>query len=513
VGFQTSVAQPWRRTVAGLAVTVGGIALATGALVPFRDHISADAAALVLVVPVVLGVIVGGFPAAVAGVIAGFLAYDFFFIRPFHTLSVGRAENWIGLVVYAVVGLAVGLVVDQLQRARLEAQRHADETQVLYDLSRLIAAEPTVDAGLHRVLRQLRGAVSASTTAVVSDEGDTPEVTAIEGDRFHDDHIAALGPILASADLSAGPIVADQLTAIPLDAPTGRLGFLVVAGDHLQDDARRLLVPFAKQMAITVERARLAEEATRSKTLEEVDRLRSALMGAVSHDLRTPLACIKASVSDLLDSSVALDDTDRVTLLSTIEDEADRLTRLVANLLDMSRIEAGALEVRRTATPIDELVETVVNRLGTSVLRGHPVTVDADEDLPLGDIDYVLIDQLLTNLLENAAQHGPDRGPIRVHTTCLVSGWIDIHVVDQGPGIDVVERDRIFGLFYRLRQAGPRPSGTGLGLAICHAIALAHGGRIWIESTPGGGATFVVRLPAAVAQQRSGPLLRDLSAE
>jgi K+-sensing histidine kinase KdpD len=363
--------------IAGWVVTLAGLAVATAGLLPFRSDITVATAALVLVVPVALGVAVGGFSAVPVGVAAGFLTFDFFFIPPYSTFYVTEWEDWISLVVYAMVGCTVGGVVAQLGRAQREAEARRAEAQLLW-----------------------------------------------------------------------------------------------------------------------AERARLVEESNRLQLLEEVDRLRAALIGSVSHDLRTPLASIKASISDLADPGLLLSDDDRATLLRTTEEETDRLTRLVTNLLDMSRIQAGALVPHTSATPLDELIGAVAGRLAPMLGEGR-LAVEIADGLPLADVDYLLVEQVLSNLLENAARYTPPGTAVTVRATAAGGDEVEVAVVDHGPGVAEEQRERIFDQFYRLRAEGQGPVGTGMGLAIVKGIAEAHGGRIWVETTPGGGATFVLRLPVA----------------
>ena len=365
--------------LAGWFVTLAGLAVATAGLLPVRGKITTATAALVLVVPVALGVAVGGFPAVPLGVVAGFLTFDFVFIPPYYTFYVTALEDWVSLVVYACVGCTVGVVVARLRRAQREAEARRAEAQQL-----------------------------------------------------------------------------------------------------------------------STERERLVDESNRVRLLEEVDRLRAALMGSVSHDLRTPLASIKASISDLADPGLHLSDEDRVTLLRTTEEETDRLTRLVTNLLDMSRIQAGALVPHRSATPLDELIGAVVARLA-GIFAEHRLRVELADSLPLADVDYLLIEQVLSNLLENAARYTPPGTAVTVRARPVGdgAGEVEVTVVDHGPGVAEEERERIFDEFYRPRDKGRGPVGTGFGLAIVKGIVEAHGGRIWVEPTPGGGATFALRLPAA----------------
>jgi two-component system sensor histidine kinase KdpD len=258
---------------------------------------------------------------------------------------------------------------------------------------------------------------------------------------------------------------------------------------------RRVLATFANQAALAVEQGQRDEERHHAEALVETDRLRTALLNSVSHDLRTPLASIKASASSLLDEEVSWDAEQRREFLTTIDTEADRLTRLVHNLLDMSRIEAGALDPRPVETSVADLVGPVVRRARQRTRQR--VDADVPDNLPAVLVDPVRADQLLTNLLDNARVYAA-RGPVAVVARPgSAAGEVEIRVIDHGPGIPGPERERVFDQFYRLKAGGKRPGGTGMGLAICRGIARAHGGRLWVETTPGGGSTFVLTLPVA----------------
>jgi two-component system sensor histidine kinase KdpD len=235
--------------------------------------------------------------------------------------------------------------------------------------------------------------------------------------------------------------------------------------------------------------ARMATELEKLAVMEEVDRQRSALLRSVSHDLRTPLATIRAVSSDLRDG-VTYDDATRTELLGLVSDEAERLDRLVANLLSMSRIEAGAFAPDRQAVDLEELITTAAGRIARA-LRERRVELELDPDLPLVDVDYTQIDQVVTNLLENAARHSAPRSTVRVTARAKDDGWVTVAVEDSGTGVLPTERQRIFEAFHR--SDGSRSS--GIGLAICKAVVEAHGGTIAVHDTPGGGAHFVFTLP------------------
>jgi two-component system sensor histidine kinase KdpD len=252
-----------------------------------------------------------------------------------------------------------------------------------------------------------------------------------------------------------------------------------------------VLATFANQAALAVEWGQQEEQRNRALALQETDRLRTALLNSVSHDLRTPLASIKASASSLLDREVRWDDAERDDFLATINTEADRLTRLVHNLLDMSRIEAGALDPRLIESSVAEVAGPVVRRARAA--SGQLVVVDVPEELPPVLADPVRLDQVLTNLLDNARSYAAD-SPVEV-VARQAGDTVELRVVDHGPGIPASERERVFDQFYRV-ESGRRPEGTGMGLAICRGIMLAHGGTLRVETTPGGGASFVLTLPA-----------------
>jgi two-component system sensor histidine kinase KdpD len=244
-------------------------------------------------------------------------------------------------------------------------------------------------------------------------------------------------------------------------------------------------------MALAVEGMQLAVTAREAQMEAETNKLRAALFSSVTHDLRTPLASITASVTSLLDSAATFAEHDREELLATIKQEAERLNRLVGNLLDLSRLRAGALVPTRNLAAIDELVEGVLARLEPT-LRGHTVRLLAREDVPEVSADVVQVDQLLTNVLENAAKFSPAGSQIAISTT-LWQGRVRVTVADQGRGIPEADRERVFEPF--VRGAATDGAGTGLGLSIARAVAVVHGGSIWIETAPGGGTAVVFELP------------------
>ncbi|MGH2584943.1 MAG: GAF domain-containing sensor histidine kinase, partial [Dehalococcoidia bacterium] len=285
---------------------------------------------------------------------------------------------------------------------------------------------------------------------------------------------------------------------VPLHLGSQTIGILQLVGRLearvFTSDERRLMEAFADEAALAVDRDRLLHEAGRAQALQEADRLKSALLSAVSHDLRTPLASIKASVSSLLQQDVTWDTESRHEFLTAIDEETDRLTRLVSNLLDLSRIEGGALRPDKDWYDVRELIETVAGRL-ERVVTAHRLVLTIAPDAGAAPFDYVQLGQVLANLIENAAKFSPPGTAITIAARRL-AGEVEISVADQGPGIPTEERPRVFEKFYRIERGGGGPGGAGLGLAISKGFVEAHGGSIRIEEADGAGARFVVTLPA-----------------
>jgi two-component system sensor histidine kinase KdpD len=275
------------------------------------------------------------------------------------------------------------------------------------------------------------------------------------------------------------------------------VGMLVLEEVLLAEQDRGLLGTFANQAALAVDRSQLRDQALRARLLEEIDRWRSALMGAASHDLRTPLASIKTAVSSLRQDGTRLGADDRSELLELVELQTDRLARLVTNLLDMTRIESGALELRTSAVGLDELIEEAVGSL-SGIVPPDRVRSELPAALPVLHIDHVLISQVLANLLENADRLAPGTAPIRIAARVAPDsgeGQVEISVSDEGPGVPATERDRVFEMFSQNGGGGR----AGLGLAIAKAFVEAHGGFIWIDPDVERGARFVFTVPCEAA--------------
>ena len=480
-------------SVVGVLVSVG----LGAAMVPLRAHLDIATTALVLVVPVVAGVVTGGFVAGLVSVVAGFLVYDFAFIPPYYTLTVGAARNWAPLGVYVVVMAVLSRVVATLDETRQASNARAADARRLFELSETLMVErPLAELGQTIVDAVRQRLALAGATLLVSTPGGL-EPLAVSGQPVPEAELADLrAGTRAPVHLSTGaPGASAHILAL---AAAGRpVGLLVLVGSVSDATRRELLPTIANHLALALERAQLREQARRAEILEETDRLRQALVGAVSHDLRTPLSAIKLAASTLLDLTDAVPERDKHELYELIDVQADRLSRLIASLLDMTRLEAGVLQVERAPWAVLDLVGEATAAV-RPLLQHHRVDVELPEDLPLVDVDHLLVGQVLTNLLENAQRHAPEGTSIRI-TAAAPGPEVCVAVEDEGPGVAPAERRSVFESFVRFDTGGR----AGLGLALCKAFIEAHGGRIWVEAAAGGGARFVFTVPRALAETGS----------
>jgi two-component system sensor histidine kinase KdpD len=460
------------RSRLGYTVALAGTALVTVPLLAFRGEVDKTTVVLAYLLVVTAAAAAGGLGPGITAAGLGFLCFDVLFLQPYHHIFVDDPQDWLSLGVYLLVAVVVSLLVGTSERRRDQAERRERETRMLFDLSTSLVAHGSLEDTLRAVVRTVRSLFDLAGCAIVLPGDDGVRLAAVDGQP---------------------PGERDE--RVPMRSGDSVVGSLVIAGDPgspgLGEAERRVLATFANQAALAVEWGQQEEQRNRALALQETDRLRTALLNSVSHDLRTPLASIKASASSLLDREVRWDDAERDDFLATINTEADRLTRLVHNLLDMSRIEAGALDPRLIESSVAEVAGPVVRRARAA--SGQLVVVDVPEELPPVLADPVRLDQVLTNLLDNARSYAAD-SPVEV-VARQAGDTVELRVVDHGPGVPASERERVFDQFYRV-ESGRRPEGTGMGLAICRGIMLAHGGTLRVETTPGGGASFVLTLPA-----------------
>jgi two-component system, OmpR family, sensor histidine kinase KdpD len=552
-----SIGRPHRPPVAGLAFSGVGLALATVLAFVFVRMLSVPDAAIVYLLPVVAVGMVYGSWLAVGTSVASFLLYDFFFVEPLYTFSIAAPEEWLDLLLFLVVALAIGrLSALQLQRRR-EAELRTSEARAMFAMSRdaansataleaapllatRLAREAEMDRvwvglgaspGEERVVADCRigeprpplssrwvlhsaSAEAQPTWSRVRDmhmaraRGQTHDHPYDTGhDHGHDR--APESTVNHALTLSADhvPNHDEPVTVfrIPIQAGGEAIGSVWatrVHGDPFPGRSHtRLLAAAADQLGQSVVRDRLAAEATAAEVARQGDALKSALLDSVSHDLRTPLAAIRAAAGNLMDPDVDWTrDAERAAARS-IDLEAERLSRLVRNMLDLSRIEGGALHPSLELYDLADLVDPVVERLAP-VLASAPVEVSIPDDLPPVRIDAIFVDEILTNLLENAARHAPGKR-IRVSADCPVEGLVRLVVEDAGPGVPVQSLAHLFERFYRgPRRMGSRnEGGSGIGLTVVRGLAEAMGGSAEAHASELGGLAVTVRLPVETAAE------------
>lgn len=458
-----------------------------GALIPLRSHISIATAGLILIVPVVAGVTVGGYLAGLVSIGAGFLVYDFVFIPPYYTLSVGAAQNWIALAVYAVVLILVARVVANLERATRASRARAVNARRLIELTELLLSDRPVLELARTIVPAIRDAFSIGGVSLLLSRDGTLEVAAAAGEGVDNLALTGLVPVSTYSSSYSSP---ERVQTLALATATRPVGILVLSDVPAAAAVREVLPALANHLALALERSEMHEKVRRAELLEEVDRLRHALVGAVSHDLRTPLASIKVASSTLANplGDLSKSDTDELHML--IDMQTDRLTRLVNDVLDMTRIRAGALVPRLEPGSTLDLVASAVSALRPS-LEDRVIEVKVPPWLPLVAVDHLLVEQVVYNLLDNADRHAPPDTPITVEADLGEDTRVMVSVTDDGAGVPAEESEAVFDTFVRFDTGGR----AGLGLAIAKAFIEAHGERIWVDRAPGRGARFAFTLP------------------
>jgi two-component system sensor histidine kinase KdpD len=457
-----------RRQAAGFALALAGLPLITLILTSLRGSLGLPAQVLLyLVLVLVIGAVGGLWPAIASAVVASLLL-NWFFTPPIHTWTIAEAEHLLALVVFVLVAVAVSVLVDRAERSRADAALGRGEAEALARLAASIVAERDP---LPALVRQVASTFGLDAVAVLTATGE-------HGWRVE----ATTGAPISSPD--------DCDEAIDLEHDA----VLVLRGHPLPAERRRVLAAFAAQLTAAVRTRALERDIAQAERVAEVSDLRAAILSAVSHDLRTPLASIKAAASSLRQRDVEWSEAERDEFLAAIEEETDRLTDLVGNLLDMSRIQSGMLRLAPSRVGLDEVV---LRALASLPGRGHDVVVDVPEDLARVDVDAALLERAVANLVSNGRAFSPRDHPVRVLGSAA-GGRVELRVVDRGPGIAPEDRERVFQPFQRL---GDRAGidGVGLGLAVARGFVEAMGGSLVPDDTPGGGLTMVVSFPLAPA--------------
>ncbi|MFD3439829.1 ATP-binding protein [Streptomyces sp. NPDC058685] len=454
------------RIIWGWIVGVAAPILLSLLLTALDDRLGLANDVLLFLFLTVLAALLGGLLPALASAAVGSLLLNYYFTPPTRTLTVADPKNLVAIVIFFAVGVAVASVVDLAARRTHQAARLRAESEILSFLAgSVLRGETTLDALLERV----RETFAMESVALLERQSDVDPWTTAG---------------------SVGPSSVVRPEDAEVDMPVGDHMALALSGRVLPAEDRRVLAAFAAQAAVVLDRQRLVGQAEEARRLAEGNKIRTSLLAAVSHDLRTPLAAIKAAVTSLRSDDVAWSQEDRAEFLEGIEDGADRLDHLVGNLLDMSRLQTGTVRPLIRVTDLDEVVP-----MALVSVPDDSVELDVPETLPMVAVDRGLLERAVANIVENAVKYSPDATPVTVAASAL-GDRVEVRVADRGPGVPDDEKERIFEPFQRYGDA-PRGAGVGLGLAVARGFVEAMGGTLTAEDTPGGGMTMVLTLQAA----------------
>lgn len=485
---------------------------------------------------------VRGLYAAVVASLVAFLTFDYFLVPPFFTLTIGKYEEWLALFIFLVTSITTGQLASALrQRAEVATQRER-ETRALYDLVNATTNETQLANQLHSIAQAVVTNFSAEGVSdcsillpdvhgmgkldmLADAQQDATQLQLSVDEMRTAESVMTVGRIISffgGVDnkspyrfrrvINEKPLQRSSIRFVPLQQNHKVVGVvrLVMENNEQRFPIERSQINistdinhraaffwiFLDQAVAMIERARLHREAVQIELLRRTDALRASLLSSVSHDLRTPLTSIKAAASSLLQDDIEWDEEAKRSFAQAIEREADRLNRLVGNILDMSRIEGGALKAEKEWYPLEDLLHDVLGHM-QAALQGREVKLDIPADLPPVPLDYLQIDQVVTNLLENAVRYTVPSSPLEIAAQ-VVDDHIMVSIGDHGPGIPPYDLERIFDKFYRVSGAKRKATsvmGTGLGLAVCRGLVEAHGGHIWAENRAEGGALFHFTLP------------------
>ncbi|MGD0245709.1 MAG: sensor histidine kinase KdpD [Streptosporangiaceae bacterium] len=456
-----------RRKVAGYVLAAALLPVLTVLLALLRNDLNLTSDVLLYLSAVVLVALVGGFAPAVLTAIVGSLLLNYYFTPPIHKFTISEANNTLALGVFVAVAIGVSSVVDIAARRTKQAARANAESELLTTTAGSVLRG---QQGLSALLDRVREAFGMDSVTLLECQGQ-------------------MGPWQVIASRGEPPV--SRPDEADVEVPVTDSLLLALRGRPLPATDRRVLGAFASYAAVALDQQRLAAEAQAAKPIAAADRMRTALLAAVSHDLRTPLASAKAAVTSLRSPDVKWDAEDRDELLATADESLDRLAHLVGNLLDMSRLQAGALSLFPRPAGLEEIVSSALDNLDPA---GRDVRVDIPESLPEIDVDPAILERVIVNLTENALRYSPAGKPPLL-TASALGDRVELRVVDRGPGIPEKNRDRMFVPFQRLGDTD-NTTGVGLGLALSRGLTEAMGGTLTADDTPGGGLTMTVSLPA-----------------
>ncbi|HET6610049.1 MAG TPA: sensor histidine kinase KdpD [Rhodopila sp.] len=506
------------------AISIALVLLAVPIARLLQDLLNVGNIALVFLTAILAGAVMNGLGPSLFASLVAVLAYNFFFLAPLYTFTIADPENVVALFFFAVVAVVASNLAARVRSQAVAAQQRARATDDLYQFSRKLAVAVTLDDLLWATAHQIALMLKVRVVLLLPDEGRMDGPLTLRAGFPPEDMLDEADYAAArwsweknhAAGRSSDTLPGAKWLFQPMRTGRGPVAVVGIIRDQpgilLTPEQERLMAALTDQAALAIERVNLARDLHHARLQAETDRLRSALLTSISHDLRTPLASILGSATSLRSQRDMLDEPTQEALLGTIIDEADRLNRFIGNLLDMTRLESGALKPNTTLAELSDVVGAALQR-ASKILTHHRVALTLPPDLPLLSLDMVLFEQVLFNLLDNAAKHAPAGSEIRVsaqNSGERVPREVTVRISDEGPGIPAGETDKIFEKFYRGGGPDRRRAGTGLGLAICRGFVEAMGGTITAANRADrSGAVFTITLPVpAVA-----PLTAEEAAE
>jgi two-component system sensor histidine kinase KdpD len=455
-------------------------AIATGLIFLLRRFIGPELVALLYLVPVAITTTLWGLGPGIASALLAFLSLNYFFIEPYYSLVVHHTQDLLGLVLFLGIAVGINQLLGWTRRNLAIAEVRQHEAIRLYELASNLSGMQEEETIALSLANQIQEAFQAQRVEVLLE----PQ----SGDK----------PVQITSNLSPPvnhPLRPTQL--VPLQSARNLVGEIRIwrEAPAISSDEAHLLRAFAGQGVLAMERARLVRTATQNRLLEESDRLKTAILSSVSHELRSPLAAIKAAVTSLRSGDIEWSSDVTSELLAVIEEDTDQLNQLVGNLLDMSRLEAGALPLQRRWNVLLDIIREAIRRLQQEI-KQRPIQIEASEDLPLVPVDFELMVHVFTNLLSNSLKYSPEDSVVLVQAQPVDNQSLLVRVQNHGPGVPEADLERIFDKFYRI-TAAERITGTGLGLSICKGIVEAHGGNIRAENVPAGFA-FLFTIPLSI---------------
>jgi two-component system sensor histidine kinase KdpD len=472
-----------RKDVRTQAVRYGAVIAAIGVItaIDYKLHVNPTTVALMFLVAVLLASAYWGLRYAVVLAAGATAAFNFFFLPPIKTFTIADPQNWVALFAFLVTALVASNLAERARREAEQSRQGRRDVERLYGLSQRLLASENVLELLNALPLYVQETFAVKSVAAMA--ADHPTVYRSSLDAVFDE------TILRSTLLRGEPITQDGVSYVPLRLGMRTVGALGVSGDELSREALDALGSLA---GLAIERARALEALSKHRAEQEHERLRSALLDSVTHEFRTPLTSIKASVTTLL-SGAGLDEQGRRELLTVIDEETDRLNRLVGEAAEMAQLDAGMFKLDLQPHSIQDALQPALQDAKAS-LEKHPVEVVVAAHLPKVRIDLQRIREVLMHLLENAGKYSAAGAPVKL-TSEIEGEWLVTSIADRGPGIDSFEQSLIFEKFYRGQHQRYTAPGTGMGLAIAKVIVEAHGGSIGVVSQAGSGSVFSFSLP------------------